>query len=300
MLSNPLEPEVHIEEISILPLKERKFPNIISVTSNSVIELPYNKASFQIKFAALNYVYSNQNEYVYQLKGFDEDFCYPGHQNSATYTNIPPGKYTFIVKGANNDGVWNETPDEISIIIHPPLWKTWWAYVLYLLIFLSLLYIFVRHIKIEERLKNTIRIKQIEQQSIEENHQLRMRLFTNFSHELRTPLTLIISPVEDMLRRSDLSEEYVTTFNLIKRNCDRLLWLVNQLLDFRKIESGKMTLKVYNDDLKSFIQEIVVAFQELSRRKEIGLTFKYNADADRIWYDPVLLEKVFLIYCPMH
>ncbi|MEB3375269.1 HAMP domain-containing sensor histidine kinase [Bacteroides sp. CR5/BHMF/2] len=127
-----------------------------------------------------------------------------------------------------------------------------------------------------------------------------MRLFTNFSHELRTPLTLIISPVEDMLRRSDLSEEYVTTFNLIKRNCDRLLWLVNQLLDFRKIESGKMTLKVYNDDLKSFIQEIVVAFQELSRRKEIGLTFKYNADADRIWYDPVLLEKVFLIYCPMH
>lgn len=293
VLSNPLEPEVHIEEISILPLKERKFPNIISVTSNSVIELPYNKASFQIKFAALNYVYSNQNEYVYQLKGFDEDFCYPGHQNSATYTNIPPGKYTFIVKGANNDGVWNETPDEISIIIHPPLWKTWWAYVLYLLIFLSLLYIFVRHIKIEERLKNTIRIKQIEQQSIEENHQLRMRLFTNFSHELRTPLTLIISPVEDMLRRSDLSEEYVTTFNLIKRNCDRLLWLVNQLLDFRKIESGKMTLKVYNDDLKSFIQEIVVAFQELSRRKEIGLTFKYNADADRIWYDPVLLEKVF-------
>lgn len=293
LLSNPIKPNVHIEEIITLPLKNRASDNVIPIVSKSVIELPYNKASFQIKFAALNYVYSNQNEYVYQLKGFDEGFNYPSHQNSATYTNIPPGKYTFMVKGANNDGVWSDIPDEVTIIIHPPLWKTWWAYMIYLSLFLGLLYVFVRHVKIEERLKNTIKIKQIEQQSIEENHQLRMRLFTNFSHELRTPLTLIISPIEEMMRRSDLSGESIAAFRLIKKNCDRLLWLVNQLLDFRKIESGKMKLKACNDDLKEFTQEIIVAFQELSRRKEIELTFKYNAETTEFWYDPILLEKLF-------
>lgn len=293
LLSNPIKPRVHIEELIILPLKEQNSNNRISVTSNTVIELPYNKASFQIKFAALNYVYPNQNMYVYQLKGFDEEFNYPSHQNSATYTNIPPGKYTLMVKGANNDGVWNDVPNEITIIIYPPLWKTWWAYFLYLVIFVALLYAFIRRVKIEERLHNTIKIKQIEQQSVEENHQLRMRLFTNFSHELRTPLTLIISPVEDLLRRNDLSEEFATTFRLIKKNCDRLLWLVNQLLDFRKIESGKMRLKAYNDDLCLFMEEIIVAFQEVSRRKQVELTFRYEAKIRSLWYDPTLLEKVF-------
>ena len=294
LVSNPIKPNVHIEEMLILPLKERDNNSVIPITSKSVIELPYNKSSFQISFAALNYVYPNQNQYTYQLKGFDEGYNYPSHLNSATYTNIPPGKYTFLVKGANNDGVWNDLPDEVTIIIHPPLWRTWWAYMLYLIIFLGLLFAFMQRIKLEERLKNTIKIKQIEQQSIEENHQLRMRLFTNFSHELRTPLTLIVSPVEDMLKRNDLQTELTGTFRLIKKNCDRLLWLVNQLLDFRKIESGKMQLKAFNHDLNEYIQEIIVAFQELARRKEVALTFQYHAtDNNILWYDTVLLEKVF-------
>src|SRR5690606_17628524 len=151
-------------------------------------------------YTALNYIFPNNNQYAYKLQGFDRDWNYVGDQRVAIYTNLPAGDYTFRVKASNNDGVWNEQGASLSITVLPPFWQTWWAYLLYLLIMSAVFFSFLKYVG----LQNEIKLKQMEQQNMENAHQMRIRMFTNFSHELRTPLSLIVGPLEDLLSRIDL------------------------------------------------------------------------------------------------
>lgn len=263
------------------------------INTDTPIYLRYNQSQFSVSFAALNYIFPHTNQYAYQLEGFDKDWNFVKNATTASYTNIPPGKYIFRVKGSNNDGVWNESGTSFVVIITPPFWATWWAYLIYVILVLLLLWFIMNYFITKERLENNIRIKQIEQQNQEENHQLRIRLFTNFSHELRTPLTLIIGPLNNILSDSTLPSRIVESLNLIQKNANRLLLLVNQLMDFRKLESGNLKLKVAQGDFKQFIYEISIAFQELAKQRNIQLLLNNNTNQPDLWYNNDQLEKVF-------
>src|SRR5690606_2769299 len=167
--------------------------------------------------------------------------------------------------------------------------QTWWAYLLYLLIMSAVFFSFLKYVG----LQNEIKLKQMEQQNMENAHQMRIRMFTNFSHELRTPLSLIVGPLEDLLSRIDLNQAVRESLQLINKNAHRLLLLVNQLMDFRKQESGNLQLKAAPGNFVKFGEELTLAFSEVAKKRRIHYSFSAEQSEITAWYDRVLFEKVF-------
>ncbi len=258
------------------------------------LSLQYNQSNIAIEFSALNYIFPNKNQYAYILQGFDNTWNEVGSRRTAYYTNIPPGKYKFIVKGSNNDGIWNEEGKSLQITVLSPLWKTWWAYCVYILLLAGVIFIIIRYFNQKKWLENEVKLKQAENKAREEFHQARNNLFTNFSHELRTPLTLILSPLEDMMEHSDISPEKLNeNHTLMHSNAQRLLRLVNNLMDFQKKESGTMSLKVTEGNFVKFSEDMVRLFCELAISRNISLELKHNTDNINYWFDKSLMEKVY-------
>ncbi len=291
IVSNSFIPPVVVTEFKLLrPDKNRteKLPQRKFVPNNETIRLKYSQSSFVIGYTALNYIFPERNRYAYQLEGFDYDWNQVGKQRMAIYTNLPAGDYRFKVKASNNDGVWNEEYVCLRIKILPPPWLSWYAYLFYMVLFGGLSFSLLHYIKLENKLK----IKQIEQDNLEKVHQLRIRMFTNFSHELRTPLTLIAGPLEDLLDGGDLGYAVRQPLMMIRKNVHRLLLIVNQLMDFRKQESGKMQLKASEGNFSDFLREISLAFGEKAKKQKISYTYR-AAEEISLWFDRLLLEKVF-------
>lgn len=256
------------------------------------IKLNYNQNNFSVGYAALNYLFPNQNKYAYMLEGYDTDWNDAGYRKEAFYTNLKPGHYTFRVRASNNDGLWNNEGRSIPIYIRTPLWQTWYAYLLYLLIIGSICYTMWHYLHVKRKLERDLDEKQKEQQRQEEFHQSKIRMFTNFSHELRTPLMLILSPLEEILQRVDMNPSLKSSLRLVYGNAQRLLLLVNQLMDLRKNQSGNLQLRISHNDLYLFIQEIYIAFNQIAAKEQI--VFRLESDESRIdgWFDRTLLEKV--------
>lgn len=256
------------------------------------IVLKYNESNFTIEYCALNFVFSDKNQYAYMLEGFDHEWNQVGSRREAFYTNIPPGEYKFIVKGSNNDNLWNNDGTSIFIEVLPPLWKTWWAYCFYFIMLSSILFFIFRYFSEKKRLQNDIRLKQMEAKTQQELHDARNRLFTNFSHELRTPLILIMGPLDDVMEKEKFTPDGKRKVNLIQSNARRLLRIVNNLMDFQKKESGTMTLKVSQSDYIVFADEVTSHFKELAGSRNIDLQFHPPVNAIQLWYDKNLMEKV--------
>ena len=213
-----------------------------AITLKQNLTLRYNENYLSFEFAALDYTNPDQNQYAYMLEGLDDDWIYSGNRRFANYTEVPTGDYVFRVKGSNSDGYWNETGTSISITILSPPWKTWWAYSLYALLVIGLIYVWRRYDLKRQRLKQQFELEHVEAEKLKELDKLKSRFFANISHEFRTPLTLILGPVEkhipkvkDPLLKQDL--------NIVQRNAHRLQRLINQILNLSKIESGKMKLQ---------------------------------------------------------
>lgn len=224
------------------------------------------------------------------ISAYDHD---AGSRKEAFYTNLKPGDYVFRVRASNNDGLWNDEGRSLSIHIRTPFWQTWYAYMLYLLIIGGILYVVWYYLHMKRKLEQDLVEKQKEQQRQEEFHQSKIRMFTNFSHELRTPLMLILSPLEEVLQRVDMNPNLKGSLRLVYGNAQRLLLLVNQLMDLRKNQSGNLQLRVSHNDLYLFTQEIYIAFNQIAVKERI--TFRLESDESGIdaWFDRVLLEKVF-------
>lgn len=263
-----------------------------SLDDTPAIELQYNQNNLSISYGALNYVFPEQNRFAYRLLGYDKDWTYAGSRKEAFYTNLNPGVYTFEVKAANNDGLWNREGKSLQIEIRPSVWRNPLAYTIYgiLAALVFALITYYRHVK--RRLEQDLNIKQFEQQKLEEFHQAKIRLFTNFSHELRTPLTLIINPLEEILKRVDLNAGLRESLRLANRNAQRLLLLVNQLLDLRKNQSGNMEIRVSEENLFPFVQEIYFAFKQIADNKRVDFTFEPEKKHIDAWIDRSLFEKV--------
>jgi signal transduction histidine kinase/ligand-binding sensor domain-containing protein/DNA-binding response OmpR family regulator len=256
------------------------------------IVLNHKQSSFTIEFVALNYTRSARNKYTYKLEGFDTEWNYISNNRSATYTKIAPGKYTFMVKGSNNDGIWNNTPTLLHIKIKPPLWKTWWAILLYVFLISSMIAFSLRIWHERVKIKNQLMLEQLGREKEHELNELNIQFFTNISHEFRTPLSLIIAPLENILlsAESKIKEQLV----IIYRNAQRLLQLTNNLMDFRKLEEGITNLQVKPGEITGFISEVSAYFNVSAKRRRISYKIESPESAIHGWFDPDKLETILL------
>jgi signal transduction histidine kinase/DNA-binding response OmpR family regulator/ligand-binding sensor domain-containing protein len=272
-------------------VRNEDFEMDTSISLKKEIRLKYDQNYLSFEFVALNYINPKKNNYAYKLEGLDEEWVYCGSRHFANYTRIPPGTYTFRVKGSNNDGYWNEEGASVRIIISPPPWKTWWAYTLYGILFIFLLVAWRRYDLKRLRLKKDLEIEQVEAQKLKEVDKLKSRFFANISHEFRTPLTLILGPLENL--RSRISDkESEQEFNIMQRNARRLQQLISQLLNLSKIESGKMKLQTREEDIVSLVRGYVQSFESLAQQKGITLEFNSNCDHQLIYLDRDKVEKI--------
>lgn len=210
-----------------------------------------------------------------------------------TYSNLGAGEYQFQVCACNSNGTWSEPSNLLSVIIKPAPWRTWWAYLAYTIVILALLALFFYYLRIKMQLEHDLEIKNIEKKNLDKMHKFRLDLFTNFSHEIRTPLTLISGSLTDLLASNTPSQMEKGVLQGVQRNVMKIMKLVNQLMDFRKHDEGRMELLASKQHLIPFIKEVILAFSELSRIQNHPLKTHLPETELIAWYNPQLLEKVF-------
>lgn len=261
--------------------------NNINLTESITFE--YNEANFTIGFAALDFYSPENNHYAFMLEGIDRDWSNTVGKTEATYTIQKEGEYIFRMKGGNSDGVWNPQERQLKIVVLPPPWRSWWAYLIYLAVAGGLIFALIRFV----RLRHKLQLEQIEKQQQEELHEVKLRFFTNITHEFRTPLTLILGPINDMINSKQLSQNDYKQLSLIQRNAQRLLNLVNQVLTFRKLATDHEPLHIVRGNFVEFLQEIFLPFQDTAQLR--GINYHFEADDYEIeaWFDQDKLEKVF-------
>ena len=268
------------------PLKE-------SITFAKKIELNHNEGYITIKFAALNFINPEKNQYAYKMEGIrGEDWHYSGTQREANYTNLLPGRYTFMVKAANNDGIWNDEPIRLQIIVLPPWWQTWWAFLSYMAIASYIGYTIYKFVKNRAQLKRDLYLEHLQSERQNELHQMKIDFFTNISHEIRTPLTLILGPLEKMVLTTGANGPIHQQLIQVQNNANRLMRLVTELLDFRKAESGHMKLSYSLCNIVKFTEEIYLSFQNLAIDKRISYRFIREEEEINVYFDKDHFEKV--------
>jgi len=282
-----------IPKLSLTEFKvgNKSFSLDSSITAKKHITLKYNQNFFSFEFAALDFLIPEKNQYAYYLAGLEDDWTYTGNMRLANYTGVPPGEYTFLVKGSNNDGYWNETGISIHISILPPFWRTWWAYLVYILVFIAIVYSIIHYYLRRQKLIHNLEIEHLEAEKLKELDSLKTRFFTNISHEFRTPLTLILGPGKQLISKlPDPTNKH--TLSIILKNANRLRVLVNQLLSLSKLDSGKMQLHATETNIIPLVRGYVQSFESLAKQNKIGLIFKAEKDKINVWIDIEKLEQI--------
>ena len=271
---------------------EENSPLTYDILSTKHLVLQPDQSVFSLDFVALEYQRPKNNRYAYYLEGFEKEWNLVGTQRSVTYTNLSPGDYTFKVKASNSDGIWAEKPYELKITVLPPWYRTWWAYLLYGFLLVAIIYAFIREVRVREAFRTDLRLKEIEKERIQELEQVKTHFFTNISHELRTPLTLITSPLEKyFISNASLNKDQKTKINSIYQNAQKLLRLINQLLDLSKIESGNVQPVVEKHDLIRQLHSIKQSFDAYAQQKQIKLKWDAPVESLFVYYDADIIEK---------
>ena len=256
----------------------------IHFTTDSILLQP-GQRSFVAQFAALDYVSPEVITYAYRLKGFERDWTYVGTGHTATYTNLSPGDYQLEVRSTNSGGFWVDNVRSLPVVVLPTFGETTLATVLRVLAVLTLLALIIGIAIVIYRLKHRVKVE-------EELTNMKLKFFTNVSHELRTPLTLITGPLEHILQRHDLTPELSEQLGIVSSNATKMSQLVSQILDFRKIQNGKMTLSVENFDFVPFVARQVDDFKLLAQTMQIDLIYEHKVDTLPLWADPDKLAQV--------
>ena len=254
-------------------------------SNNSTLELNHKDKLFSIGYATLDYRNPNNIQYAIKLEGFDQNWQMERGQRVANYTNLSPGNYKFRVKSTNSDGIWVENERTISITVLPSFWQTKLARFLYILTFLLLTGTVIYIIFTIYKLRHKVVVEQL-------ITNMKLKFFTDISHELRTPLTLISSPVGNILKNYTLEPEIKDQLTIVQNNTERMLRLVNQILDFRKIQNKKMKLNVEVFALGPFVTAIVENFKKIAAEKGITLVAEDIAENENIWADKDKVEKI--------
>lgn len=253
--------------------------------STEIQSLKADERNFTITFAALDYVNSPAIKYAYRIQGLNDQWIELGNSHSASLVNIPAGDYLFQVKSTNGDGVWVDNVTSLPIHIEPTFFETIWAILLYIAIGIAVLLIVIY---IVIRITNLQRRVDFEQQL----SNLKLRFFTDISHELRTPLTLIASPIDEVISNEKLSDAGLENMQVAKRNTDRMLRLINQILDFRKIQNDKMKVMVEQLDVIPLIMKIYENFTSMAHKRHIEFQLHCNLNSFVMYTDVDKLEKI--------
>jgi len=264
------------------------------INHTNTINLKYKENSFSIEVASLHYAFPVKNSCRYKLDGFDKDWVYSKSGNSAKYTNLKPGEYNFRLQAANSNGVWSDIEKSLLVIVNYPFYLTWPMKVAYAVFVILILLFFKEFSIIKVKRMHQLLIQEIEKEKNEEINQMRLKFFTNVSHEFKTPLTLIIGPLEQLMNSEVLPPEKSirSSISLMYRNAKVLLRLINQLMDFRKMERGQLKLKVKEGDIKEFASEIHESFMPIAIKKDIQFNLVSHIIQSSLYFDYDKLSRV--------
>ena len=271
-------PSVEITDFQLFNKPENIYDFLaLNKQNRPVLTLKHNRNSLSFEFTALSFFSPEKNRYSFMLEGFDKDWNNTGKERKATYTNIPPGKYIFRIKASNNDGVWNNEGYTLPIVIKPPLWWNGWSITLYILSLIAgIIYLF-HFLREKDKHKNEEKIAKIRSKQEKETYLSKIEFFTNVAHEIRTPLSLIIAPLEQVIEKSDTMPDAITeNLDIMRSNSQRLLTLVNQLLDFSKIEKGGVRISLSTQNIHLLVSKIYQRFKPFIENKQI--LFEYTCD----------------------
>jgi signal transduction histidine kinase/DNA-binding response OmpR family regulator len=270
--------ESHRDEIQIYPREGN-------------IHLSYSQNSFRISFSTPDCSQSQHVEYSYMMEGFDN--IWYGTDNSVTFRNIPPGKYTFKVRARLKNREWNESQvTATGVTIHPPVWLAWYAKLFYVLLACLLLYAWMRFYKRKLNLESSLELEKRNNRNEQELNQERLRFYTNITHELRTPLTLILGPLEDLLTDANLPAQYSRKIKTIHDSAIRLLNLINRILEFRKTETHNRCLTVAKADLGNLVTEIGLRYKELNRNDKVTFHISIETATTTLYFDAEVITSI--------
>jgi signal transduction histidine kinase/ligand-binding sensor domain-containing protein/DNA-binding NarL/FixJ family response regulator len=268
--NNPIE-----EDASYI--SKREIEKITEIT------LPFNKAALSLDFLGLDYSSADKIMYAYYLEGWDKVWNYSNNIRTANYTRLSEGNYKFKVKVAGADGEWKAETLLLNVIVLPPWYRSWWAYLLYIAFAAGMIYLYIRYTKRQERLSFEIKLAHLENEKDKEVNERKLNFFTNVSHEFRTPLTLIINPLKEMLSKDTTGDKKEKELNIVYRNARRLLSLVDQLLLFRKADSGADTLKIAKVDIVELSHEVYHCFIQQAKAHNIFYQFENNIQSETLY-----------------
>ena len=260
-----------------------------SIAYTPEISLKADQSMFSIEYATSNFIPANRNEIVYRLEGFSDEWNHTDRkQTLITYTNLNPGKYTLVIK-SDGDGI-----EEARLLIRvlPPWYETWWAYLIYTICTVSLLWYLIQNYNSRIKLRESLKYEKKHIEDLEALNQSKLRFFTNISHEFRTPLTLIVGQVETLLQVQTFTPNIYHKILGIYKNSLQLRELITELLDFRKQEQGHMKIKVSRHNLVNFLYENYLLFLEYASSKQINFKFNKQSDDIEVWYDQKQMQKV--------
>lgn len=287
IITNAAKPNIYITGFNVGGKPYNIFNDAINnVVVSQKVPLKYFQNSLSIQFAALNYIFSSKNQYAYMLEGFDKAWQYVDNINTASYSNLEPGDYTFKVIAANNDGIWNQIPATLQVQISPPYWKTLWFKALVFCFLCGGVYVYFKLYK--QLIK-----KRIEEKELEQVYNMKLDFFTHISHEFRTPLSLISGAAEQMANETN-SLKSNKNYHLLAKNINRLSYLIKELMSFRKAESGVIKLNVSRENLNTVLESVAEDFVAVGVKK--GIRFSHNSvdDGKIYWIDKSIIEKIVL------
>lgn len=266
---------------------------IVPLDENGVAHLRHDENTFKITFTSDNYAQEGNVEYSYLMKGLDDKWYETEGDNEVTFRNLSPGEYTFKVRAKLKSQEWeNAKVAEMKVIVEPPLWLTWWAKLIYALIVGGIIYYIFRSYTNQLKLRASLEKTRWEAQQKQELNEERLRFFTNITHELRTPLTLIMGPLEDLMADVRLPEVLSKKVRSIHASSERLLNLINEILEFRKTETQNRRLTVAHADLKTFVQEIGNRFKDLNRNPNVAFNVSVPEQPVDIYFDSEVISTV--------
>ena len=250
------------------------------------IRLKHAQSVFSIEYAALAFPRENdQVQYAYKMDGVDADWNYVGTLRRATYTKLNRGNYTFRVRSTNAQGVWVDNERTLSIHVCAPFWLTGWAFILYALLLALVSVALYEAILFVTRLRQEVTVEQ-------KVTEIKLRFFTNISHELRTPLTLITGPVENILKNERISPSVRSQLEIVASNSARMLRMINQILDFRKIQNHKMKLKIQQLDISAQVADTCANFNKEAADKHIRFSVESNLQDSIVWLDKEKIDTI--------
>ena len=289
---------VHLSHLNInnqvMTTESQDSPLTAAIDDIPVIQFSYNQSrSFSIEYTAISLGNVSTINYQVRLLGVDENWRNVGQERKFVGSNLPAGNYTLQIRANNSNEGWDQEPiKEIKFIIHPPFYLSFWAFLIYFVVLVLIIYVSLRMFYIRLKEKNAVRITKMEKEKLEELNQVRMDFFTSVSHELKTPLSLIIAPLKQISQNQEMTQETMERMEVAVKNANKMVGLIDELVTFNKVESGDIQFFIQKGNPLDFIENITQLFKESVAGKSISLCIQCENNGEDVWFSPSYVEKI--------